>query len=83
MGWSPGTRRASRTDISAWSILVVLAGTLGSTSALLLDSSVLHHIAPVPATGIRWTAVVVLVGVGLVASTAGALAFSRRDLEGR
>jgi ABC-2 type transport system permease protein len=69
--------------LSAWSILIVLAGTLGSTTAQLLDLSVLHHIAPVPATGIRWTAVAVLVGVGFVASAGGAFAFSRRDVEGR
>lgn len=69
--------------LSAWSILVVLAGALGSTNASLLDLSVLHHLAPVPATGIRWTAVAALVGLGLVASTAGAFAFSRRDVEGR
>jgi ABC-2 type transport system permease protein len=69
--------------LSAWSILVVLAGALGSKSAPLLDLSVLHHLAPVPATGIRWTAVAALVGLGLAASAAGAFAFSRRDVEGR
>jgi ABC-2 type transport system permease protein len=69
--------------LCAWSILVVLAGALGSTTAWLLDLSVLHHIAPVPATGIRWAAVVLLVGIGLAASTAGTFAFARRDLEGR
>lgn len=67
----------------AWSILVVLAGTLGSSGAQLLDLSVLHHIAPVPATGIRWTAVVLLVGLGVGSSAVGAFAFSRRDVAGR
>ncbi len=48
----------------------------------LRDTSPVLHIAPVPAAAPDWTAAIWLVGLGVVAATAGLAAFGRRDLVG-
>jgi ABC-2 type transport system permease protein len=64
----------------AWSFLVEFVGSVVKTSHWLLDTSVLYHVAPAPATHPQWTSASVLVALGLVAAIAAAAVFSRRDL---
>lgn len=66
----------------AWSFLVEIVGASIGASPLLLDLSVLHHIARAPATSVRWDSAAVLIAIGLAAAAVGALAFARRDLTG-
>jgi ABC-2 type transport system permease protein len=66
----------------AWSFLVELIASLVTTNRLLLDSSVLSHIAPAPAANPDWTAAGWLSGLGLVAAVVGIIGFDRRDLAG-
>ena len=52
------------------------------TNRWLLDTSVLHHIQPVPAAQPDWTTAAWLTGLGTLAALAGTAFFSRRDLAG-
>jgi ABC-2 type transport system permease protein len=65
----------------AWSFLIELLATV-ITSRWLLDTSVLHHIQPVPAAQPDWASAAWLTGLGTLAALAGTGLFSRRDLAG-
>ncbi len=65
----------------AWSFLIELLATV-ITSRWLLDTSVLHHIQPVPAAQPDWTTAAWLTGLGILTALAGMTLFSRRDLAG-
>ena len=64
----------------AWSFLIELIAAVVSTNRLLLDSSLLHHIAPAPAAAPDWAAAAWMVGLGVLAAVGGMAAFTRRDL---
>jgi len=68
--------------VVGWSFLVQLIATLVTNNRLLLDSSVLTHLAPVPATSADWTSMAGLVLVGALAAGVGVLGFRGRDLAG-
>lgn len=63
-----------------WSFLIEIIGTSLTGNHWLLDTALLAHTGPVPATDIRWTAIGWLCGAGLLAAVAGTAAFGRRDL---
>ena len=63
-----------------WSFLVEIIGSSITSNHWLLDTAVLSHLGPVPATGLDWTAIAALVGLGVIASLAGLVTFARRDL---
>ena len=65
----------------AWSFLIELLATV-VTNRWLLDTSVLHHIQPVPAAQPDWTTAAWLTGLGILAALTGTALFSRRDLAG-
>ena len=65
----------------AWSFLIELLATV-ITSRWLLDTSVLHHIQPVPAAQPDWTTAAWLTGLGILTALTGTALFSRRDLAG-
>jgi ABC-2 type transport system permease protein len=65
-----------------WSFLVEILSAAVDESHWFRDTSPLLHIAPVPAADPNWTAAAWLVGLGLLAATAGIAAFGRRDLVG-
>jgi len=46
----------------------------------VLDTSVLYHVAPAPATSPHWVSAAVMAGVGLLAALLGGFVFTRRDL---
>ena len=65
-----------------WSLLVVVVGGFGTTSHWILDTSVFHQMASAPAVSPNWRANAAMLAIGIVAAMIGALAFSRRDLQG-
>jgi polyether ionophore transport system permease protein len=67
----------------AGSFLLETVGAAVELPGLLLDLSVLHHVAPAPAVDPDWRAAGVMVVIGTLAAVVGGLAFTRRDLEGR
>jgi ABC-2 type transport system permease protein len=68
--------------VVASSFIIQMVGTLGTTSRWLLDLSLFHHLALVPAVDVRWGSAMVMVGIGLAGAAAGAVALRRRDLAG-
>lgn len=65
----------------AGSFLLETVGAAVELPSMLLDLSVLHHVAPAPAVDPDWSAAAVMVAVGVAAAVVGGLAFVRRDLE--
>jgi len=63
-----------------WSFLVEIIGASVTSNHWLLDTAVLTHLGPVPATGLHWTAIAWLTGLSATAAIAGLAAFSRRDV---
>jgi ABC-2 type transport system permease protein len=63
-----------------WSFLVEIIGSSLTSNHWLLDTAILTHLGPVPATGLHWTAIAALTGCGALAAVAGAAVFRRRDL---
>jgi ABC-2 type transport system permease protein len=63
-----------------WSLLIEIIGTTITTNHWLLDTALVSHIGPVPATALNWTAMAWLTGLGVLAALAGLGAFERRDL---
>lgn len=66
----------------AWSFLIQIVGTGLHVNHWLLDTSLLMHIAPAPATNPNWAAVAWLTGLGVLAGVVGIIGFDRRDLVG-
>ena len=66
--------------VVVWSVLVVILGPGVVTNHWVLDTAVLTHIGPVPASALNWTAIAWMTGLALLAAVGGAAAFSRRDL---
>lgn len=65
----------------AASFLLEIVGSAVELPPWLLNLSVFHHVAPVPAAEPDWPAALVLVTVGAALAAVGVLAFGRRDLE--
>ena len=63
-----------------WSFLVEIIGSSITSNHWLLDTAVLTHLGPVPATSLHWTAIAWLTGFAVIATLAGMAAFNRRDL---
>ncbi|MFI5040766.1 MAG: hypothetical protein ACHQNA_02775 [Acidimicrobiales bacterium] len=63
-----------------WSFLIEIIGSSITTNHWLLDTAVLSHLGPVPATSLHWTAIAWLIGLGVIAALAGLAMFDRRDL---
>jgi ABC-2 type transport system permease protein len=84
LAWSIAPRLASAAayGVLAWSFLVELLGGLINSSHWLLDTSILHQLAPSPAVAPDWTSGVTMIGIGILASVVGAILFAHRDLAG-
>ena len=57
-----------------------MLGTTGTGGGLLLDLSVFHHVALMPAAAFRAGTAGALAGLGVAGMLAGGAAFRRRDL---
>ena len=84
LAWGIAPRLASGAvyGVLAWSFLVELLGGIVNSSHWLLDTSILHHLAPSPAVAPDWTSGGVMIAIGIGAAVLGVLAFARRDLAG-
>ena len=82
VGLAPRAASAVVYGYLAWSLLVVVVGSIGDTGHWLLDTSVFHQMAAAPAVPVDWTANAVMVGVATVLAAAGTVAFRHRDLAG-
>jgi ABC-2 type transport system permease protein len=82
--WGVAPRAASIAvyGILAWSFLVELLGGIVNSSHWLLDTSILHQLAPSPAVAPDWTSGAVMIGIGAITAALAAIAFARRDLAG-
>jgi ABC-2 type transport system permease protein len=76
----PRAVTATTYGLVAWSFLVELIGSVVNLSHWILDTSLLFHVAPAPATDPHWGSAAVLVSLGVVATLAANVIFSRRDL---
>lgn len=63
-----------------WSFLVEIIGSSITSNHWLLDTAVLSHLGPVPATSLNWTVIAWLSGLAAAAAIAGLAAFNKRDL---
>jgi ABC-2 type transport system permease protein len=82
--WGVAPRAASIAvyGVLAWSFLVELLGGIVNSSHWLLDTSILHQLAPSPAIAPNWTSGAVMIGIGAITAALAAVAFARRDLAG-
>jgi ABC-2 type transport system permease protein len=65
----------------AWSFLVEMIGALVNLNHLVLDTSIIHHVAAVPAADPHWDASLAMLAVGCTCIALGAVALQRRDLQ--
>ncbi len=63
-----------------WSFVIEIIGPSIKANHWLIDTAILSHITPAPAVEPNWTAVVLLVAIGVGAAGAGTVAFGRCDL---
>jgi ABC-2 type transport system permease protein len=63
-----------------WSFLVEIIGSTITSNHWLIDTAVLSHLGPVPASSLDWTAIAWLTGLGVICALAGLVALNRRDL---
>lgn len=81
-GVRPRSTAVATYGLVAWSLLIELLGGVAHVNHWLLDSSVLHQMAPAPGSSVNWTVDGVMVLVAIAATVLGVTAFTRRDLAG-
>lgn len=64
-----------------WSFLLEIVGSTVGLPGWLLGMSVLHHVAPAPAASPDWASAAVLLALGFLLASGGAVALSRRDVQ--
>jgi len=79
--WLPRATSIVTYGIVVWSFLLEMIGSVGNINHWLLDTSLFHHVAFVPATTIRWSSWWVLLTIGAVSCGLGIRRFVVRDLE--
>lgn len=80
-GLRPAFTSAVAYGYLAWSFLVELVSGAFPKAWLLMDTSVLHHIAIAPARSPNWTTAGVMTAAGVLTAAAGIARFERRDLQ--
>jgi ABC-2 type transport system permease protein len=63
-----------------WSFLIEVIGSSITSNRWLLDTAVLTHLGPVPATALDWTAIAALIGISGIGGLIGLFTFRQRDL---
>jgi len=81
-GLVPRRAGAVAHGVVAWSFIVEMLGATGTSGRLLLDLSVFHHVAPLPAAAFRPSGAAALAGLGMAGMLAGSALFHHRDLAG-
>jgi ABC-2 type transport system permease protein len=65
----------------AWSFLVEMIGALVKLNHFVLDTSIIHHLAPAPVVDPRWATTAGMIAVASVFAAGGAFALQRRDVQ--
>jgi ABC-2 type transport system permease protein len=78
-GWWPRFATTAVYGLVAWSFMIELIAAI-ITNRWLADTSVLHHISPVPAADPDWDSATWLVGLAIAAAVVGGAGFKLRDL---
>jgi ABC-2 type transport system permease protein len=81
-GLRPRTMSIVVYTLLGWSLLIVIVGGIGAVSHWVLDTSVFHQMASVPAVSPNWKANGVMTAIGVAGALVGGVAFRRRDLQG-
>jgi ABC-2 type transport system permease protein len=68
--------------VIGWSFIVAMLSSGLNLNHWLLDSSILHQVAFAPAVAVNWTSDSIILMIGVVLLTIGALVFNKRDLQG-
>ena len=63
-----------------WTFLVEVFGTSITTNRWLLDTALLTHLGPVPASPLQWHNLLAICAIAVVSAGLGLVAFERRDL---
>jgi ABC-2 type transport system permease protein len=66
--------------VVAWSFLVEMIGALVRLNHLIVDTSIIHHLAAAPAATPRWNTTLVMIVLGASFAAGGAVALQRRDI---
>jgi ABC-2 type transport system permease protein len=76
-------RHASTTVYAylAWSFLIEIAGGTVRINRWLLDTSVVFHMLPVPATNPDWSTAAIITALGLLGALLGSVLLRTRDLK--
>jgi ABC-2 type transport system permease protein len=85
IGTWPRGASATVYGVLAWSLLVEVLGATSGTGAVghwLLDTSVFHQMATVPAAAPNWGASTAMVAIGAASALAGTACLRGRDLKG-
>jgi putative exporter of polyketide antibiotics len=64
-----------------WSFLMEMIGTLLDFNRVLLVTSILHHMALLPAAEPRWSTTGLMLGAGMALAVIGIARLNRRDIE--
>jgi ABC-2 type transport system permease protein len=68
--------------VLGWSLLIEVAGGIGTSTRWLLDTSLFHQMAAAPAVHPHWLTNGVMVAIGGACAVVGAIAFNLRDIQG-
>jgi ABC-2 type transport system permease protein len=79
-GVSPRRAAPVAYAIVVWSFLIEIIAATVKLNRWVLDTSVLHHVRPVPAANADWASAAAVAGLGLLAAVVGIACFGRRDL---
>ncbi|HET9516522.1 MAG TPA: hypothetical protein VFO77_02220, partial [Actinoplanes sp.] len=82
VGWLPqGVGVVGALPATGGFLLMVIADSVNAPS-WLRELSPFAHLAPVPLTGVDWTSTLVMTGLAVILTVAGAVGYRRRDLQG-
>ena len=76
----PRATNAVAYGVLAWGLLIEIAAGAFSSNHWLLDTSVFHQMASVPAVPVDWASTAGGMGTGVLAALLGLVAFQRRDI---
>ncbi len=79
-GLAPRAGVAVAYALVAWSFFVEMVGALVRMNSLVLDTSIIHHVAAAPAVDPRWQPTLIMVVIAVFGALVGAAALERRDI---